>query len=116
MIVPHSLDPSKLSFAYGARPSLREWGERRGYASNPVELATHRPAVSGLESVSSPDVLITFIVIARSVLSPHSSPTSVGWEVASLATHTTPRGACPSASLSLSPSVTDSLDWLVVVD
>eukprot|EP00965_Chrysotila_dentata_P004185 135013-Pleurochrysis_carterae.AAC.1 len=43
MIVPRSLVPYTLSFAYGARPSLREWGERNGYASNTVELATHRP-------------------------------------------------------------------------
>eukprot|EP00965_Chrysotila_dentata_P020603 682258-Pleurochrysis_carterae.AAC.2 len=60
----------------------------------PVELATHR---------------LCGVVIARSVLSPYSSPTSVGWQVASLATHTTPRGACLPASLSLSPFVTDSL-------
>eukprot|EP00965_Chrysotila_dentata_P104565 3453128-Pleurochrysis_carterae.AAC.1 len=42
LIVPHSLVPSTLSFAYGARPSQRGWGEQSGYASNPVELATHR--------------------------------------------------------------------------
>eukprot|EP00965_Chrysotila_dentata_P214037 6187989-Pleurochrysis_carterae.AAC.2 len=34
--------PGELTFAYGARPSLREWGERRGYMRNPVELAIHR--------------------------------------------------------------------------
>eukprot|EP00965_Chrysotila_dentata_P245365 6206506-Pleurochrysis_carterae.AAC.1 len=43
VIVPHSLLPSKLSFAYGTRPNLNEWGEQSGYASNPVEAASHPP-------------------------------------------------------------------------
>eukprot|EP00965_Chrysotila_dentata_P177310 5855654-Pleurochrysis_carterae.AAC.1 len=43
----HSTDRTSFScpvyaVAYGARPFLREWGERSGYASNPAELATHR--------------------------------------------------------------------------
>eukprot|EP00965_Chrysotila_dentata_P200732 6180140-Pleurochrysis_carterae.AAC.2 len=42
LFVSHSLVPATLSFAYGARSFLREWGERSGYASNAVELATHR--------------------------------------------------------------------------
>eukprot|EP00965_Chrysotila_dentata_P068224 2256272-Pleurochrysis_carterae.AAC.1 len=42
LIVPHFRVPSTLSLAYGARPSLRKWGEGSGDASNPVELATHR--------------------------------------------------------------------------
>eukprot|EP00965_Chrysotila_dentata_P027532 915026-Pleurochrysis_carterae.AAC.1 len=36
-----SIQARMLTFAFGARPSLREWSERSGSASNPVELATH---------------------------------------------------------------------------
>eukprot|EP00965_Chrysotila_dentata_P250861 6209693-Pleurochrysis_carterae.AAC.1 len=41
--------------AHGARPSLREWGERSGYARNPVKLATHRlPGYPLLEEWHAP--------------------------------------------------------------
>eukprot|EP00965_Chrysotila_dentata_P235297 6200663-Pleurochrysis_carterae.AAC.4 len=52
LIVPHSLVPATLSFAYRARPSLKEWDELSAMRVNPS-------------------------MIAPSMLSPRSLPASV---------------------------------------
>eukprot|EP00965_Chrysotila_dentata_P107620 3555329-Pleurochrysis_carterae.AAC.1 len=83
-----------VPYAYGARPSLRKWGWRRGYLCQPRR-ASHLPLKQRRGESDSREVVRCLVYRLLDNSHPTSPrPQSGGRWLRSLATHKALRGAC----------------------